>query len=284
MKVEEQKNAPKKWNDKFKTAGSFDNLKHNKSHSTSKPIHNEEKDGTIVGKRSNGIKRVIKKSFDPVIVGVTDGEAETQEICYFCQRPRPIFLVDQDDMILRLPERFLPPFLKNLKLDFLHKKLYLKYLRITSKLIHVCSCRHKLCHAYCATAFVLRSQKIYCKDCFAYYHLYVKSERIFSSEYLYSSMKLLTMYILFGAMIYGIAQIDNLLKVISTKQDMREEMKKNSGSIDSEAIDELKVNNSFVMIPLGVVLTIIMIWCFYLRFVMAFMKRKRMIWVEVQDC
>jgi hypothetical protein len=38
------------------------------------------------------------------------------------------------------------------------------------------------------------------------------------------------------------------------------------------------------MIPLGVVLTIIMIWCFYLRFVMAFMKRKRMIWVEVQDC
>ena len=37
------------------------------------------------------------------------------------------------------------------------------------------------------------------------------------------------------------------------------------------------------MVPLLVVLTVIMIWCFYLRFVMAFMKRKRLVWVEVQD-
>jgi hypothetical protein len=37
------------------------------------------------------------------------------------------------------------------------------------------------------------------------------------------------------------------------------------------------------MVPLFIVLTVIMIWCFYLRFVMAFIKRKRLLWVEVQD-
>lgn len=43
-----------------------------------------------------------------------------------------------------------------------------------------------------------------------------------------------------------------------------------------------KVDSSFVMVPLFVVLTVIMFWCIYLRFVMAFMKRKRLLWVEVQ--
>ena len=37
------------------------------------------------------------------------------------------------------------------------------------------------------------------------------------------------------------------------------------------------------MVPLFIVLMVIMTWCFYLRFVMAFMKRKRLLWVEVQD-
>lgn len=31
------------------------------------------------------------------------------------------------------------------------------------------------------------------------------------------------------------------------------------------------------------VLFIILIWCFYLHFFMAYMKRKRIVWVEVQD-
>lgn len=78
-------------------------------------------------------------------------------ICYLCERPRPIFLVDSDDMILRLPERFLPPFLKNLKQDFLRKKQYLKFMKISSKFIQGCSCPDKFAHSYCSTAFVLRS-------------------------------------------------------------------------------------------------------------------------------
>ena len=43
------------------------------------------------------------------------------------------------------------------------------------------------------------------------------------------------------------------------------------------------IDNSFVILPLSFVLIIIMIWCFYLRFVISFMKRKRLLWVEVQD-
>ena len=48
-------------------------------------------------------------------------------------------------------------------------------------------------------------------------------------------------------------------------------------------VGSYEVNNQFVMVPLFIVLIVIMIWCFYLRFVMAFIKRKRLLWVEVQD-
>ena len=37
------------------------------------------------------------------------------------------------------------------------------------------------------------------------------------------------------------------------------------------------------MVPLIVVLSILMIWCFYLRFLSVHLKRKRIVWVEVQD-
>ena len=44
------------------------------------------------------------------------------------------------------------------------------------------------------------------------------------------------------------------------------------------------VNSEFVMVPLIVVLTLIIIWFFYLRFVISFIQRKKLMWVEVQDC
>ena len=37
------------------------------------------------------------------------------------------------------------------------------------------------------------------------------------------------------------------------------------------------------MIPLTIILGIIMVWCFYFRFMKAVMARKRLIWVEVLD-
>lgn len=139
-----------------------------------------------------------------------------------------------------------------------------------------------MAHSYCVTAFVLRSQKIYCKECFAYFRLYVKSERILNSAYLTSAIKMAAMFAIFGSGIYGIYYLDLYLKAID-KRDIVNNDKKENGEEDYISIGDAipQVQNSFIVVPLIVVLVIIMAWCFYLRFVMAFMKRKRLVWVEV---
>jgi hypothetical protein len=151
----------------------------------------------------------MEKKDDQILVPVATNEDVT---CYFCHRPRPIFIVDNDDMILRMPERYLPPFLKSLKQDFINKKQYLKYLRISSNLIRSCECTHKICHAYCTTAFLLRTQKIFCKDCNSYFQLYVRWERIFSTEYLGTVFKLMLITFVFGAAIFLVQRLDSFLK------------------------------------------------------------------------
>ena len=35
------------------------------------------------------------------------------------------------------------------------------------------------------------------------------------------------------------------------------------------------------MVPLTIILGVIMVWCFYFRFMKAVMARRRLIWVEV---
>ena len=42
-------------------------------------------------------------------------------------------------------------------------------------------------------------------------------------------------------------------------------------------------NGGYEFFILMVVLTFIMMWCTYLRFVLAFMKRNKLVWIEVQD-
>ena len=76
-------------------------------------------------------------------------------MCTLCERNTPIYL--DDETILRLPERFLPTFLINLRDDFINKSKYINLLRVNSKFISVCGCPWKECHAYCATAYVLRN-------------------------------------------------------------------------------------------------------------------------------
>lgn len=66
-------------------------------------------------------------------------------------------MVETDDMIKRLPERFLSPLLKSMKKDFTNKRKYLNYLRISAKYIKPCKCEGKSFHAYCVTAQVVRS-------------------------------------------------------------------------------------------------------------------------------
>lgn len=58
-----------------------------------------------------------------------------EQKCGLCERPRPVFVVDTDDMIKRLPERFLSPLLRSLRKDFNNKRQYLKFLRINARWI-----------------------------------------------------------------------------------------------------------------------------------------------------
>ena len=54
-------------------------------------------------------------------------------------------------------------------------------------------------------------------------------------------------------------------------------------SIDTSIFSVYNISNWIVMAPLTIILGIIMVWCFYFRFMKAVMARKRLIWVEVLD-
>ena len=79
-------------------------------------------------------------------------------------------------------------------------------------MINTCDCEEKRAHAYCATAFVLRTQKIYCNDCYLYFNLYVKSQRLFNQELMGDISKYLIFFCGFIGAIYGIYVIDRFLK------------------------------------------------------------------------
>ena len=44
-----------------------------------------------------------------------------------------------------------------------------------------------------------------------------------------------------------------------------------------------RIDNWIVMIPLSIILIVIMVWCFYFRFIRAVTDRKKLIWAEVMD-
>jgi hypothetical protein len=95
-------------------------------------------DGNIIKARN----RNLVPEGEDIDKNVLDSDL-LEKKCDLCERPRPIFVVDTDDMIKRLPERFLSPLLKNLKKDFNNKRQYLKFLRINAKYIKACNCEDK---------------------------------------------------------------------------------------------------------------------------------------------
>ena len=175
-----------------------------------------------------------------------------------CQRAMPIFVEDTDNLILRLPERFMPPFLLALKQEFLNKKKYLRYLRINSRVIKQCACEGKFAHSYCATAFVLMNHKINCNECGSYYMLYVKSGKVVSNQLVQNFFVQAIYFGILTGFVVGIYHLDKYLKQRAVK-DTNEQ-----------------INNEYELLILMIVLVVIMIWCFYLRFIVAFMKRNRL--------
>ena len=86
------------------------------------------------------------------------------------------------------------------------------------------------------------------------------------------------MYGVLIAMIYGIKVLDNYLKKQSA-------IKGDPNIVDYNQVTQIKnetghvtaiqIDNSFIMVPLLVVLSVIMIWCFYLKFVLTIMKKSK---------
>ena len=107
--------------------------------------------------------------------------------------------------------------------------------------------------------------------------LYVKREKVFSQEYFGQLMKMIVMAVVLAGLIYGVFYVDRILK-----SDFQEQ--KLSQSKATKAPQPLpEIDNSSILLPLILVFISIMTWCFYLKFVTVFMRRKRLIWAEVQD-
>ena len=250
------------------------------------------KDDAAEGIINKARNRVLVPEGDDAVKDALDSDLFEKK-CDLCERPRPIFVVDTDDMIKRLPERFLSPLLKNLKKDFNNKRQYLKFLRINAKYIKACNCEEKQHHAYCITAQVVRTQKIYCKDCGAYYHLYVKSEKLCSTQLFTVIGRYICLFILLIAFAQCTLLLDSFLKQ-NHKDVNQTKVETTNGMVDwdQDGIDDTvdssifsfeNIQNWIVMAPLTIILGIIMVWCFYFRFMKAVMARKRLIWVEVLD-
>ena len=88
--------------------------------------------------------------------------------------------------------------------------------------------------------------------------LYVKSGKIVSNQLMQNFLVQAIYFGILTGFIIGIYQLDKYLKQKAVVNK-----------------DE-KINNEYELLILMIVLIVIMIWCFYLRFIVAFMKRNRL--------
>ena len=88
------------------------------------------------------------------------------------------------------------------------KAVYLKYLKISPKWVVPCNCVDRVynnkpyrVHAYCATAKIILSQRIFCEKCHFQYNLFIKEEQICSGRLLTLFIK----YVIFMILLTGFA-------------------------------------------------------------------------------
>ena len=102
----------------------------------------------------------LEKAWDQVfqyLIKIMKGQNyEARKLCELCERVRPVFVVDKDNALMHQQDDQLPPFLRNLKQDFVQKKDYLKLLKVKSSFVRSCACQDRFFHSYCATASIIR--------------------------------------------------------------------------------------------------------------------------------
>ena len=172
-----------------------------------------------------------------------------------------------------MQEKFLPQFLKNLKQDFLHKREYLKLLKINSKFIQICECPHRIYHSYCAAAYIIRAKKIYCKNCYSYYHLNIKREKLISTRNSYTILKYCVLFLFFLACVIGVAILDSHMKNEAYE------------GLVAQGETNLEENHTgyLQLVEMGMTLLVIWIWCLSLFLMKSFSQNKRITQVEVLD-
>ena len=81
-----------------------------------------------------------------------EDQTDYSKICKLCNREFPLYFYQQEDIILRLPDRQLTKLTLQMKNDLVNKLAYLKYLRINGRFCEPCDCPKKRVHTYCQTA------------------------------------------------------------------------------------------------------------------------------------
>ena len=82
-------------------------------------------------------------------------------VCKLCAKESPILFFKNEEIIKRMPERLMTPFLLSMKADLLNKAPYIKYLKASSKFTKPCNCKNPV-HTYCITAEVFRNARVNC--------------------------------------------------------------------------------------------------------------------------
>lgn len=70
---------------------------------------------------THSIEQTWNKIAGFIFDAMRSGHVATDEdiVCDLCQRPRPIFFVDGGNSVIRLQDKYLPEFLKQLKQDYI---------------------------------------------------------------------------------------------------------------------------------------------------------------------
>mmetsp|Transcript_9655 Transcript_9655/g.16220 ORF Transcript_9655/g.16220 Transcript_9655/m.16220 type:complete len:201 (-) Transcript_9655:256-858(-) len=194
---------------------------------------------------------------------------EEEQVCDLCERAQPIFLVGYDNAIMRMQDRHLPEFLKQLKQDFVQQQEYFKILKVNSKFVQSCECPRKIVHQYCGTAQILRTKVIYCDSCKSYFKLRLQKEKLISPQTFRTLSKLALFYIAMQVTILGVGELDKRMKVDYAKQN---------GLNESEVTGEGEYSN---IIGLSISLLIIWIWCVSLNLRNCINKNQKIIYAEI---
>mmetsp|Transcript_39658 Transcript_39658/g.60742 ORF Transcript_39658/g.60742 Transcript_39658/m.60742 type:complete len:186 (-) Transcript_39658:157-714(-) len=150
----------------------------------------------------------------------------------------------------------------------MNHKEYFKLLKINSKFISICDCPRRYYHQYCASANVFRTKRIFCSNCFCYYHLHVKREKLISTKNLKQIFKLFLIYIFFQALVIGFMSLDGYLK------------EKYDTGVDTES---KSISGHSAGIELSIALILIWVWCLSLQLRKYMNKNERILHVEVLD-